>query len=382
MAELARVVGRRHGLAAGPTLIVVGGMHGNEPAGALATERVLARLDEVAPELRGDLVALRGNLRALALDRRYQARDLNRQWTLEALARVEVALPHDDPEAAEVRELRAELDAALAAARGPVFFLDFHTTSAAGVPFALIGDTLAQRELARFLPIPAILGLEEQLDGLLSEYLTARGATTIAVEGGQHHSAAAADNLEAVLWIALAATGLVAREALPGVAAAEQLLAQTCGALPRLIEVLGRHPVLPDDEFRMEPGHANIGRMRAGELLARDRRGEIRAPHDGLLLMPLYQAQGEDGFFLGREIPEWEQRATFWARRLRLDRVVMALPGVHRERAGVHEANERIVVGPSAAAMVPVAMFRWFGFRRVIESSTGLTLQRRVRGRA
>jgi succinylglutamate desuccinylase len=40
----------------------------------------------------------------------------------------------------------------------------------------------------------------------------------------------------------------------------------------------------------------------AGTLLARDDGGEIRAPFDGLLLMPLYQAQGSDGFFLGREV--------------------------------------------------------------------------------
>jgi succinylglutamate desuccinylase len=375
-----RVVGRRRGEAAGPTLIVVGGMHGNEPAGVRAAERVLARLDEAAVPLRGDLLALRGNVRALALGRRYQARDLNRQWTLEALARAEVALPHDDPEAAETRELRAELDAALEAARGPVFALDFHTTSAAGVPFGLIGDTLGQRQLARWLPIPAILGLEEQLDGVLSEYLTARGAVTIAVEGGQHQSPDAAANLEAVMWIALAAAGLVARERLPGIAAAESLLARACAGLPRLIEVLGRHPVLPGDGFVMQPGHRNIGRMLAGELLARDAKGEIRAPHDGVLLMPLYQSQGEDGFFIGREIPEWEQTASSWARRLRVDRLVGVLPGVHREAPALHDANERIVVDPRAASLYPVSFFRWFGFRRVIETSTGLTLQRRVRG--
>lgn len=372
------MVGRRGGASAGPTLIVVGGMHGNEPAGVRAAERVLERLDAEGVVLRGDLLALRGNLRALALGRRYQKRDLNRQWTLEALARIEVA-PYDDPEICEVHELRAELDGALAAARGPVFFLDFHTTSAAGVPFALIGDTLAQREFAAWLPIPAILGLEEQLDGVLSEYMTARRATTLAVEGGQHDDPDAATSLEAILWLSLAAAGLVARHALPGVADAEAHLAHMCGGLPRLIEVLGRHAVLPGDGFRMEPGHANIGRMVGGQLLARDHKGEIRAPHDGMLLMPLYQSQGEDGFFVGREIPEWEQRAAWWARRLRLDRVVGALPGVHREAAAEHEANERISVDPRAASLYPVSFFRWFGFRRVIETLTGLTMQRRVK---
>ena len=51
----------------------------------------------------------------------------------------------------------------------------------------------------------------------------------------------------------------------------------------------------------MEPGFANIQRIQAGQLLARDRQGEIRAREDGVLVMPLYQRLGDDGFFLGKE---------------------------------------------------------------------------------
>ena len=50
----------------------------------------------------------------------------------------------------------------------------------------------------------------------------------------------------------------------------------------------------------MEPGFANIQSIAAGTLLARDRGGEIRAHEDCLVVMPLYQGQGDDGFFLGR----------------------------------------------------------------------------------
>jgi len=42
--------------------------------------------------------------------------------------------------------------------------------------------------------------------------------------------------------------------------------------------------------------------VRAGTLLARDKAGEIRAREDGIVVMPLYQGQGEDGFFLGRAV--------------------------------------------------------------------------------
>ena len=65
----------------GPTLLVVAGVHGNEPAGVTAAERVLAALRERDLGLKGRLVALRGNLGALAAGRRFLGRDLNRGWS-------------------------------------------------------------------------------------------------------------------------------------------------------------------------------------------------------------------------------------------------------------------------------------------------------------
>jgi succinylglutamate desuccinylase len=36
-------------------------------------------------------------------------------------------------------------------------------------------------------------------------------------------------------------------------------------------------------------------------LLATDKNGDITTPTDGFLLMPLYQKQGEEGFFVVRD---------------------------------------------------------------------------------
>jgi succinylglutamate desuccinylase len=293
--ELTRLVGRLRGDAPGPTLIVTGGVHGNEPAGIVAARRVLRAL--AGTRLGGELVALAGNLRALRAGRRYLARDLNRQWSPEALAR---AAAGDGAEGDELHELRAALDEAVAAARGPMFFLDLHTTSAEGIPFALVGGSLAQRRFAAAVPVPGILGLEGQIPGVVTAYLASRGATTLSVEGGQHESPDSARSLEAAILCAVAAAGLCDRVALPGIDEAEAHLRRLLGSLPRLTEIETRHPA--DDRFVMEPGYANISRVRAGELLARDRGGEIRAPRDCVLIMPRYQPLGDDGFFLGREV--------------------------------------------------------------------------------
>jgi len=69
-----------------------------------------------------------------------------------------------------------------------------------------------------------------------------------------------------------------------------------------MIEVALRHPVRPEHAFRMEPGFANIQRTPAGTVLARDRTGDICAPFDGIVLLPLYQPDGSDGFFYGRTL--------------------------------------------------------------------------------
>src|SRR5215204_4814521 len=130
-----RVVARMRAGAPGPMLIVLGGIHGNEPAGLHAVEPLLERLALDT----GDFVVLSGNRAALAEGVRYLERDLNRSWSDVAIA----ALPPRGEGAAEddeQRDLLGAIEDALADARGPVTFLDLHTTSAAGHPFVVVGD--------------------------------------------------------------------------------------------------------------------------------------------------------------------------------------------------------------------------------------------------
>jgi len=50
----------------------------------------------------------------------------------------------------------------------------------------------------------------------------------------------------------------------------------------------------------MNPGFANFDPIRRGRVLAGKASGPVAAPFSGVLLMPLYQKLGEDGFFIGR----------------------------------------------------------------------------------
>jgi siroheme synthase len=76
-----RIIGRHAGAEPGPTLVGIGGVHGNEPAGVRALQRVLAALQTTRPPFHGELVAIAGNLAALEAGRRFVDRELNRRWS-------------------------------------------------------------------------------------------------------------------------------------------------------------------------------------------------------------------------------------------------------------------------------------------------------------
>ncbi len=281
----------------GPMLITLGGIHGNEPAGLAAIERV--RADHALAA--GDWIALAGNRTALARGVRFVHRDLNRGWSDDAMARLECSAPEARDLAVEDDEQRGLWQAiaeALRAARGAVYMLDLHTTSAGGFPFVVAGGDAASRAFASRFGPPVFLGLMDQLGSALIPWLAGRGVTGVAIEGGQNGAASSIERLAAAVVVALGELGILGA----GAAAedAHRLLEASRANLPRTIEIVARHAIAPGDDFRMEPGFANIQPIRAGTLLARDRSGEIRAREDGLVVMPLYQGQGDEGFFLGR----------------------------------------------------------------------------------
>jgi succinylglutamate desuccinylase len=206
--------------------------------------------------------------------------------------------PVAEDEDREQLELQKALDDIGEEARGQLLLLDLHTTSGPGVPFSAIMDCPANREFALRFPVPMVLGFGNLMEGTFFRYLTERGITSMVFEGGPHQASASVDAAESAIWIALAETGLLPPEGYPEVTEARMSLGEQCRHLPPVMEIRHRHPVRSGDGFRMRKGFRNFQPVTAGDLLARDHLGDIRAPKTGLLLLPLYQAQGDDGFFI------------------------------------------------------------------------------------
>lgn len=367
---LGGVVGRRPG----PTLICVAGIHGNEPAGVHGVRRVLEALDDRRADLQGRFVALAGNIAALQSGRRFVDRDLNRAWTSARIVRLRTeGTAGGTVEDREQVELLEEIEHVLQSADGPVYALDLHTTSGPGGIFSAFTDSLPHREFASAFPVPMIFGLEELVDGTLLNLLSEHGIVALTVETGQHDEPEAVDRAEGAVWIALVSAGLLPERLAPEVTEARKLLKRDVDHLPRALEMRQRRDVADGDGFVMEPGYANFDPVRAGEVVARDATGPVVAKEHGRLLMPLYQEQGEDGFFLVREFSPFWMGASLVMRRMGLSRAVPLLPGVRR----VDGTADEVIVDKRIARFFARQLMHLLGFRQLEDTGTRLVMRRR-----
>jgi hypothetical protein len=358
-----RWLGSHESAEAGPTMIVVGGIHGNEPAGVVAVQRVLRALAREQPRMRGRVLALAGNIRGLAQDVRYLDRDLNRRWYPEHLARLrDQDRTLDSPEDTEQRELLEIFDRLDEQFDHPLIVLDLHSFSAEGPPFSVVADALRNRPIALDMRVPIIFGLEEAVDGTLLGYLADLGHIAIGFEAGQHDDPRTVENHVAAIWQAMVTGGLIEASAVPEFERHQARLAEAAADLPRAVEIVYRHAIRPSDEFQMEPGWVNFQPLRRGQRVARDREGDVTSPSSGCMLMPLYQGLGEDGFFVAREVGSVRMQVSATLRKLGVDGLLPWLPGVDVKG----ERNDEIALRGVADRPVMAEALRMLGYRREV----------------
>jgi predicted deacylase len=352
------------GAARGTLLLVLGGVHGNEPAGVRAIRRVLAELERLGKKVNGRFVGLTGNTRALAQGRRFISTDLNRLWTDERLASLGGSgAPVRDPEALEQRALLGAFEQHMNADWERVVLLDLHSTSAGGPPFTIVSDTLQNRPIAFGLPVPVLLGLEERIQGTLLSWFADQGHVALCLEGGQNDLPSTVDHHVSALWLTLVSTGLLRPEDVPDLELHRARLTNSARSLPAVVELRYRYGLQEGVHFEMRPGFQNFQPVGRGEVLARVDTGngprDVASPMAGRLLMPRYQALGDDGFFLGREVRPLWLRLSGFLRRARLGWFMRFLPGVRRDP----ERPGELVVDRRIARWFTVEILHLFGYR-------------------
>lgn len=292
-------------------LICIGGMHGNEPAGVEAIDMMVKML-EVEPitnpdfEFKGAFLGLSGNLNALKKGVRFVDRDLNRMWTLDTVDRILSSqredLVNEEREIFDlIRLIRREIKSYQPE---QVVVLDLHTTTAFGGIFTITTDDPQSIRIGAELHAPVITGMLKGIRGTSLHYFNSQNfgllMSCVVFESGQHEERLSINRAIAAITNTMSIIGCVNPNHVEN--QHEQLLIEYAEGLPKVAEHIMTHPIQPGDQFRMEPGYSNFQKVHKGELLAHDVHGPIYAMADGLILMPLYQKQGDDGFFLIKEV--------------------------------------------------------------------------------
>ncbi len=358
------VIGHRLGDRPGATLVCIGGLHGNEPAGVIALERVFRALgeapaDQPTGDLHGEFIGLRGHPEALAAGQRFLEVDLQHHWQPSRVhaSRFGKLIDSPVPEDRQLDALRQQLELIFGRARGPVFVIDLHTTGGPSIPFSTIADSLRDLAFALYFPAPILAEPERQLRGTFTDYVGSLRHAAVSIRGGQHDDPASVDLLEAVIWVALEETGILPSP-VPRAEQGRRLLGDLVEGLPRIVQARYRHAVSPEDAFVMEPGYTNYSLVQEGQVLAHDKNGPVCSPASGVLLKPLYQTQGTEGFLVGQAFRPFWLKFSALLRRLGLDQMAPWLPGVRAHP----ELPDSLVVDQRLARWYTVEFFYLLGY--------------------
>jgi len=297
MKNIPRIIGEYDSGKKGPLLFVTGGIHGNEPSGIIALQKVFEILEKEKPNISGKIVGVSGNREALLNGVRYIDEDLNRTWTVKNIA----SGIEDSNEKKEMFEIIDVLKKYPENDFTKRFFLDCHTTSAASEPYISVQEVNDNDEWAHKFPTYIIRGFSDIVLGCIDHYESRIGLTGFVFEGGQHDSKISEKNHEGMIWLALQNACELNLDSLKTYPEPAKMLEEKRKDR-KTFEIKYRHGLSDDDNFKMEPGYSNFQKIKKGELLAKQNGKEIRSEWNAYIFMPLYQSQGNDGFFVVEEV--------------------------------------------------------------------------------
>ncbi len=267
-------------LVPGPSLLFLGGVHGDENPGVFALEKLLEELHAGKIRLiRGTLTVVpRVNAGAVKRGVHFLEENLNR-----IVKRHDAPVTHEQILANELIPLIDSADAVL----------DLHGTPAPTHPFIFLDDespankAWAEAMGASFLLSgwPALYAGGKTVT--TTEYAQSRGKRALTIEVGQNDDTSAAESGRAFTLRSLAHFGLIVP--VPASGAAKPL---------RLTRVVYR-----EREGAFARAWNNFDPIKKGEVLARYTDGaELTAPEDGFMLMPFAGAElGGEWYYLAVE---------------------------------------------------------------------------------
>ena len=369
-----RILGHIKGTNTGPTIVFIGGIHGNEPAGVIALQQIFEMFEGRQDSLCGEFIGIAGNLKALKKEVRFIDEDLNRIWLPEQLESLEEANKNLNAEEEEMAELNSLIDQIISNSYPPFYFIDLHTTSGKTEPFIVMNDSLLNRSFTKKYPLPVILGIEEYLTGALLSRINEMGYVAFGFESGQHQDEIAVINSKNFIEYTLGLVGFnpVNKIVLNRI---KGKLEEYSEAPQRFYEIYYQHLIQKGSLFKMLPGFVNFQFVPKGISIAMNGDGLITTDKRRQLFMPLYQDKGYEGFYFIRSIPFVYLELSRYLRKLKVDGWISRLPGVK----WASPKKETLVLDRRIARFFAKSFFHLLGYRAREMDETHLLLKNRER---
>lgn len=298
MKDPGRIIGKYTCNKSGPLLFITAGVHGNEPSGVQALERVFTELKKTKPPINGTLLGVTGNKIALEKNLRYIDEDLNRAWKEESIKK-KIEETHEQWEMFEIIALLEQYPKENFTKR---YFLDCHTTSSESLPYISVQLVNDNDAWAHKFPTYIVRGFSDIVYGAIDHYLSRIGLTGFVFEAGQHTHKTSVENHEGLVWLALKEACDLDLTKISCYPDCVDNFAKKNAPTQKTFEIIHRHGLEDGDTFKMQPGFSNFQKITKGEILAIQNGKQVRSEWDAYIFMPLYQSQGNDGFFVVQEV--------------------------------------------------------------------------------
>lgn len=294
-----RVIALYEGHLPGPLIIAVSAIHGNEPSGITAIStlhQMLIAESDKDPDFRyhGTFAGVIANTKASREHKRYIDSDMNRIWSS--------PINDSDSEHRERMELEKTItDLINKYGNGMVVIMDLHTTSSPRGIFAVPTTNEASKAIALGLHCPIISNMTNYIHGAMIQYYEGKHIgnneiISVAFEAGRHDDEESPSRAIAAMVNCMRTIGSVNEVHVES--KHDEVLKAYANGLPELCRITYIHHIEEGHLWEMQPDISGFQTITKGQLLAHYDGEPVYSPQDGLILMPLYQKQGKEGFFI------------------------------------------------------------------------------------
>ena len=218
------------------------------------------------------------------------------------------------------------------------------------------------------------MGIEEYLEGPLLSYINELGYVAFGFEAGQHTSKKALENHISFIYVSFMLAGSLSESDKNCKLHFNKLLNATTQK-DKFYEIIYRFKIEEEASFKMHDGFENFQKIDKNIVLAKNNHQEIYSLYSGSIFMPLYQGKGNDGFFIIRKIPKVFLALSKWLRNVKLDHLLVLLPGVNWQNRN----KEALVINLTIARFFTKQFFHLLGYRSKRKDRKHLVMKNRER---